>query len=218
MTVMKCFFRKNPGRAPISFMLLFLGTALCLNGLFVRTASAADAPSRNIKLVFDQVRLIVTSDKDHVPDEETDRKLKEIIVPLFDFEEMSRRSLGAFWNKATADEKKQFVDLFSDLLARTYLKRIKRNSESSNITKMTDEIEGDKAMVRSTVMTDGEEISLDYRMMSEAGTWKIYDVVIENVGLVSNYRNEFPAIIRKEGFSGLIARLREKNAQAEADK
>lgn len=171
---------------------------------------ADEGPSKHISGIFDQVKTIVTANKDKVSEEETDNQLKKIIVPMFDFDEMSQRSLGAYWEKATPEERKEFVDLFSDLLARTYLKRIKRNAESSKIASMTDEISGEKAMVRSSVVTDGEEISLDYRLLHEGGEWKIYDVIIENVGLVSNYRNEFPGIIRKEGFSGLLTRLRNK--------
>lgn len=188
---------------------------------FVALASAAaeapdDAPSRGIKGTIDQVRLIVASSKGNVSEEDTDKQLKAIITPMFDFAEMSRRSLGAYWEQGSPEEQAEFIELFSDLLGKTYLKRIKRNAESSKIARMSDEIDGDKAMVRSTVDTEGEEVSLDYRMIRRtAGIWKVYDVIIENVGLVSNYRNEFPAIIRKEGFPGLLTRLRNKQiAQA----
>jgi len=178
-------------------------------------------PAQSIRAAIDQVKLMVTSEKSKISDEALDAKLKLIIEPMFNFDEMSQRSLGAYWVKASPDEQKEFVTLFSDLLARTYLKRIKRNAEDSQITQMNENIEGEKATVRSIVVSAGEEVKVDYRLIQEKNGWRIYDVIIENVGLVSNYRNEFPAIVRKDGFPGLIARLREKvanNAAADAKK
>lgn len=178
----------------------------------VAGAEAPGGPGAGIRGAIEQVQLIVTSEKSKISDEALDAKLKLIIEPMFNFEEMSQRSLGAYWSKATPAEQKEFVQLFSDLLARTYLKRIKRNAEDSQITQLNETLEGDKANVRSVVRSAGEDVKVDYRLIHESSGWKIYDVIIENVGLVSNYRNEFPAIVRKDGFTGLIKRLREKVA------
>lgn len=186
--------------------------------MFVLTAFALPVsaelpgPSQNIRSAIDQVKLIVTSERTKLTDEALDAKLKVIIEPMFNFEEMSQRSLGAYWGKASPEEQKEFVQLFSDLLARTYLKRIKRNAEDSQIIQLNENVEGDKATVRSVVRSAGEDVKVDYRLIHEKTGWRIYDVIIENVGLVSNYRNEFPAIVRKDGFAGLIKRLREKVA------
>lgn len=193
-----------------SFMRLFalLSTVLLLSAPFA--AAEVEAPSVRIKGVIDEVQRVVTSERGKITEEALDDKLKVIILPMFDFDEMSKKSLGAYWNKGTPEEQKEFVTLFSDLLARTYLKRIKRNAEDSKITHISDRIDGEKAMVKSVVLASGEEVAIDYRLLLEPTGWRIYDVIIENVGLVSNYRNEFPEIIREQGFAGLIKRLRDK--------
>lgn len=136
-------------------------------------------------------------------------KLREVIEPRFDFEEMSARSLGANWNQITVDERQEFVKLFSDLLADTYLNRIE------NIRRDTVSFEGERivppnAIVRTMVTHRNDRFPIDYRLIVKNGQWQVYDVIIENIGLVANYRNEFAGIIRKEKMSGLLQRLREK--------
>ena len=185
-----------------------------LAALSLLAAPAAHAevvpPSQSIKSTIEEVQRLVKTNAGKLSESALDEKLKALIFPMFNFEEMSRRSLGAFWNKATPDEQKEFVTWFSDLLASTYLKRIKRNASDSDIKEISDQITDNKAFVRSIVVSSGDSVSIDYRLLLESSQWKIYDVVIENVGLVSNYRNEFPAIIRKDGFPGLLKKLKEK--------
>lgn len=191
-----------------------LALALLLStGIAAPAFAEITPPSNNIHETIDKVCDVVQKEGKSLSDEALDEKLKALIFPLFDFGEMSRRSLGAYWSKATPEEQKEFVELFSDLLSRTYLKRIKRNAEDSKIAKMTEDVTDDKAMVHSIIVAQGEEISIDYRLVLQGDKWKIYDVIIENVGLVSNYRNEFPAIIRKDGFPGLLKRLRDKQIE-----
>ncbi len=138
------------------------------------------------------------------------QKLRELISPYFDFDEMSKRSLGTNWNERSAEEQKEFVSLFSDLLAKTYLARIE-NIQDDTVTVDKEDLNFPKALVKTTIFYKGDKFPLDYRMYSQNGKWRIYDVIIENIGLVANYRNEFAAIIRKDDFSGLLAKLREKN-------
>lgn len=177
---------------------------------------AEDGPAAQVKNTIEQVRDVVGKEDGKTAPAVLDEKLKGIVFPMFDFAEMSRRSLGANWNKATPDQQKEFVSLFSDLLAVTYLKRIKSNAASSEIKEISDTIEGEKAMVKSVLIADGESISIDYRLLNEQGKWRIYDVLIEHVGLVSNYRNEFAELVRKDGFPGLIQRLKDKKAKRES--
>ncbi|MFN8390716.1 MAG: ABC transporter substrate-binding protein [Bdellovibrionota bacterium] len=156
------------------------------------------------------MRSTVASEKGRLTPEALDKKLKEVIGPMFNFEEMARRSVGAYWDKGSPEEQHEYVELFGDLLARTYLKRIKQQVENTQIQSMTEKVEGDKARVFSKILSDGQTISMECRLLLEAGDWKIYDVLIEGVGLITNYRNEFPGIIRQEGFKGLNAKLRAK--------
>ncbi len=182
--------------------------------LGVGTAYAAEtkAPADEIRAVMDQVTSVVVEGKGKYGEEEIEKKLREIIMPVFNFEEMSKRSLGSNWAKATPDEQKEFIKLFGDLLGRTYLKRIRRNAETSSLAHVTESIEAGNAMVKTKVKTADESIAIDYRFNQVDGRWRVYDVVVENVGLVSNYRNEFGTLVRRDGFPGLLKKLREKTA------
>lgn len=136
-------------------------------------------------------------------------KLREVLDKVFDFEEMSKRSLGPQWKEASADQQVEFVRVFSDLLARTYLQKVEKIQPG--MVKFDKElIELPRAVVKTLITSNGDVFPLDYKLLNSAAGWKVYDVVIENIGLVSNYRNEFSGIVRKEGFDGLLKRLQEK--------
>jgi phospholipid transport system substrate-binding protein len=135
-------------------------------------------------------------------------------VPLFDFEEMSKSCLGANWRKATPEQQKEFVDLFSKLLSKTYLAKIRSNVEESSVKFLPGMTKGDRVVVRSIINSRGDDVAADYRMLEKNGQLKIYDVVVENVGLVTNYRTEFNSILRKGDFPELLSRLRNQSIKA----
>ena len=137
------------------------------------------------------------------------KKMREIITPHFDFREMAKRSLGDKWNKVTEAEQNEFTNLFSELLAKTYLNRL--DHLGPDVVKFESERVGSSgALVHTTVKFKEDTFPLDYKLLLSAGHWRVYDVIIENIGLVQNYRNEFAGIIRKEGFPALIQRLKDK--------
>lgn len=191
------------------------GFILCLLAIFAAgplTASAqSSSAAETVKTTVEKVKAAVASGKNTMNPEQLDAKLKEIITPAFDFREMAKRSLGANWNTATPVQQDEYVDLFSDLLARNYLKKIRENVESGKFS-VTGELGTPENPTIKThfVSADNETVSIDYRLYKKDGQWKAYDVVIENIGLVSNYRSEFAGIIRKEKMEGLLKRLREK--------
>ncbi len=139
-------------------------------------------------------------------------KLRLVINPRFDFAEMAKRSLGAAWNDCTPEEQGEFVKIFSNLLAKTYLERIE-NIKPGMVKFDGEESHPPKSVVKTSVQHKGDTFPIDYRLYNKDGEWKVYDVIIENIGLVSNYRNEFAGIIRKEKFSGLMEKLRAKGSQ-----
>lgn len=193
---------------------LLLQIALVATLIFLPAVSlAADVGpvTQVIKGTIEQVREIVSKQKDTIPKEELDKKLEDVIFPIFNFAEMARRSLGPNWKDATEDERKEFVSLFTALLSRTYLGKI-RKVERSEVTYQDESVENEKATVRTKVLDSGDEFPINYRLQLDDGKWRIFDVVIENVSLVSNYRNEFASIVRKDKMSGLIQKLREKKA------
>lgn len=204
---MRSFFNAGMGRALGTFIV----TGAVLAGLsFAPEATAATGPGNEIRSIFDQVRDTAKAESGKASNKELEEKLKDILLPVFNFDEMSRRSLGSNWSKATPEQQQEFVNLFSDLLARTYLARVRRNAVTSEIISLKENLQGEKATVRTVVMAEGSEVSIDYKLQKETDRWRIYDVVIENVGLVNNYRTEFGSVVRQQGFPALLQKLREK--------
>lgn len=136
-------------------------------------------------------------------------KLRELINPKFNFGEMSKRSLGARWNDLSTSEQQDFTAVFSELLARTYLSKIE-TVKPGMVKVESEQVELPRAVVKTVVISRGDTFPIDYKLMNSNKNWQVYDVVIENIGLVANYRNEFAGIIRREKFSGLMERLRKK--------
>ena len=175
-------------------------------------AGSGQSPLAEIKDTIDQILKVVAQypGKENVAQRRA--KLRDLINPRFDFREMSQRCLGAAWNDRTDQEREEFISVFSDLLARTYLSKIE-TVKPGMVDINSETVEAPKALVRTTVKNNNDTFPIDYKLLNEDGQWRVYDVIIENIGLVSNYRNEFAGIIRKEKFEGLMERLREK-AQA----
>ena len=146
----------------------------------------------------------------------TRQKISEIIQNRFDFQEQSRLVLASHWGKINTEEKEQFISLFSTLQEHVYLNRLEDYSdEKVHFTKQI--IKKDKAAVFSAIIQDTEELPIVYRMKKKQDQWFVYDVIIDGVSLVKNYRKQFSAIIEKEKFSGLIEKMEEKIEKIKAE-
>jgi phospholipid transport system substrate-binding protein len=167
------------------------------------------SPKAEIQKTIDSIIATVQANPGDAAKPARREKLREIINPKFDFDEMSRRSLGSNWNEITPAEQKDFTTVFSELLARTYLSKIE-TVKPGMVKVESEQVEGPKAVVKTVVLSQGDTFPIDYKMMYRDNGWRVYDVVIENIGLVANYRNEFSGIIRKDKFSGLMEKLRAK--------
>jgi phospholipid transport system substrate-binding protein len=183
-------------------------------GLFLLASGAALAetqtsPRNEIQQTIDSIIKTVESLPGDSQKSQRRSKLREIINPKFDFDEMARRSLGANWNDISAEQQKDFTSVFSELLARTYLSKIE-TVKPGMVKVETEQVESPKALVKTVVLSKGDTFPIDYKLVFKDGHWRVYDVVIENIGLVANYRNEFSGIIRRDKFSGLMERLRQK--------
>ena len=172
-------------------------------------ASAEVSPKMEIEKTIDTIISIVEASPGDDKKAARRVKLREVINPKFDFDEMARRSLGSNWNTITPAEQADFTKVFSELLARTYLSKIE-TVKPGMVKVESESVESSKAVVKTVVLSKGDTFPIDYKLMLENGQWRVYDVVIENIGLIANYRNEFSGIIRKEKFSGLMERLRKK--------
>ncbi len=129
---------------------------------------------------------------------------------------MAKRSLGKHWNQRTAADKKQFTDLFATLLENSYAGKIE-SYNNEKIVYLKENIDGEYAEVKSKVVTaKRDEFTLDYRLLNQGGRWMAYDVVIEGVSLVSNYRTQFNKIIASGGYGELVKKLQTKSDELKA--
>lgn len=188
---------------------------LALAGMFLATQAFA-TPTDDVKKTVDEVVRIV-SDKEMKKNSQKRRQaLKKTISVIFDYEEMAKRSLGKHWSQRTAAEKKQFTDLFATLLENSYADKIE-SYNNEKIVYLKDSLDGDYSEVKSKVVTaKRDEFTLDYRLMNKSSKWMVYDVVIEGVSLVSNYRSQFNRIITANGYPELVKKLQNKNTELKA--
>ena len=180
-------------------------------------AGKDDTPMRQVKETVEKI-LGILDDPQYAAKEKADIK-KQLIISIvkdrFDFKEMSQRTLASNWKRINAAEQNTFVELFSKLLEDTYIKKIEQYS-GEEVIYGASEVRGDRAVVETNVIRNRIETPLVYRLKRDSGDkWFVYDVVIEGVSLVSNYRSQFSGVIEKEKFSGLVARLEKKISELE---
>lgn len=185
--------------------------------LLVTVAAAtayAGAPTETVRAGVDKALKILEDPnlkgEAHVADRR--KQLRDIADSLFDFDEMSRRTLATHWQKRTPDERQQFSALFADLLETTYFAQIDTYSGGGAVKYGAETVNGDQATVRTTFVTSkGTEIPAEYRMHQRSGKWLVYDVSIEGVSLVNNYRAQFNSIIQRNGYPDLVQKLQKKS-------
>jgi len=142
---------------------------------------------------------------------ERQQQVREIAGRLFDFEEMATRALGVHWKDRSPAERVRFVGLFTDLFESTYFAKIDAYGGDGSVRYGAESVDGDHATVRSTVITPkGSEVAIDYRLLQRDGRWRVYDVSIEGMSLVSSYRAQFNQIIRTSSYETLVDRLDKK--------
>jgi phospholipid transport system substrate-binding protein len=186
-----------------------------LSAIFIMAfagSAFAGAPTERVKNAADKVIDILKDPKLKGPAHEEQRRAKIMATAetVFDYREMAKRSLAIFWRQRTPKEQDQFVKLFSDLLERSYINRIEGYT-NEKVVYDSEKIDGDHATVDSRIITKRhEEIPVNYQMMTKNGNWWVYDIVIENVSLVNNYRVQFNKIIRSSSYAELLKKLQNK--------
>ncbi len=183
---------------------------------FLQTGPAlAEDPMEPIEKTVDEILVILQSDRE-VEWPKKRQRISKIIQKRFDFQEQSRLVLASHWEKITPEEKEQFISLFSDLQEYGFLNRLKNYSDEK-VTFTKQLTKGNKAVVYSTIITATEEIPIIYRMKNNQDSWFVYDVIIDGVSIVKNYRQQFSVIMEKEKFPGLIAKMEEKIEQIKTE-
>ena len=183
----------------------------------VPTQSIAGDPTVAMKATIDEVLRIVRDKELKQPGKVDARRhmLETVVAARFDYAEMSRRALGAPWNQLTDQQKQEFVDLFRTLLTNSYADKIETYS-GEGVEYLNERTEKEYAEVRTKVLSGKTEIPLDYRLVNKADEWRVYDVVVDNVSLVNNYRGQFTKILRASSYTDLVEQLRKKSDKLKA--
>ena len=194
---------------------LALALALVLSAVFVLPA-AAGAPSDQLRSQID--RVLKTLDDPELKKEgrakERRTAVRKIANEIFDFGETARRSLGRHWQPRTPAEREEFVQLFSDLLERSYISKVELYG-GEKIQYLGDTIDDQtQAKVQTKLLTKGgSDIPIEYRMHKKGERWLVYDVIIEGVSLVANYRTQFNKIIQTSSYQELVKKMKTKQEE-----
>jgi len=184
------------------------------SALLVGLALAAHAgvPTDQVKGATDQVLKTLQDPALKSPDKTAERRqqLRAIVDQVFDWQETGKRALARHWQTLKPEQRQEFSALFADLVERSYVGKIEAYS-GEKVAYVGDTIEGDQATVKTKLITkSGTEIPLDYRMQKEGDRWRVYDVLIEGVSLVGNYRTQFNKIIQQSSYDELVKKMKTK--------
>ena len=170
-----------------------------------------EPPTEAVRSTLTEIFRILEDEKLKDPAKLTPRRhmLEEVIASHFDYTEMSKRALAAHWIPLTTGERAEFVELFKSFLSDRYAEKIEGYS-GEQVFYLSERIEGNYAEVRTELRSSKMEIPMDYRLISKEGRWHAYDIILDGVSLVKNYRSQFEKIIRTSSYQELVRRLRER--------
>lgn len=187
----------------ITLFFLFSGTGIC----------QSSQPQDLLKSSIDRILEVLRDPGLKAEDRREDRrdKLRTIANQRFDYRKMSQLSLGKHWNDISDKDRDEFMHLFSKLLEDTYMSKIETYTDEK-VVFVKERVQGKKAQVDTRIITQSVEIPINYRMYNQSGdNWMVYDMVIEGVSMVGNYRSQFGQILEKDSFEDLKTKLRQKD-------
>ncbi len=182
-------------------------------------ASSSESPTEVVRGTINEVIRILEDPKLKDPAKLIPRRrmLEDVIARRFDYEEMSKRALAAHWTPLTPDQRVEFVELFKGFLSDRYAEKIEGYS-GEKVKYLSERIEGTYAEVRTKLVSSKVEIPMDYRLFARDDKWYAYDIIVDGVSLVKNYRSQFTSIIRSSSHQELVRRLRERTVAVERKK
>jgi phospholipid transport system substrate-binding protein len=184
--------------------------AFALTLVLAPRAGADGDPMAAVKGTITQVLSIVTDPAYKSANSERREKLRALIAPRFDFTEMARSAMGYHWRTLSQTQRDQFVQLFTGLLEASYMGKIE-GYKGQKIVYVKELRDGDLAQVNTNIVQGGNEpIAVNYRLKESGGSWKVYDVVVDQISLVGNYRNQFSRIMNQKGYDTLVQAIRQK--------
>ena len=168
----------------------------------------AGAPTDQLRTYTDQVLKVLQNPALTLAQRR--EAVKHLAEDVFEVSETAQRALGQHWQQRTPAEREEFVKLFANLLEQTYISRIDEFG-GERLTYVSEQIDGDRAVVRAKITTkNGTDVPVESRLLMKENRWLIYDILVENLSLVSNYRSQFDRVIRTTSYEELVKRLRTK--------
>jgi phospholipid transport system substrate-binding protein len=175
----------------------------------------AGVPTEKIRQTSDKILSYVTDPalKDPSRAEERKKLIRKAVDERFDWDEISRRALGTHWAARSPEEKKEFIELFGRLLEKTYQDKVEGYA-GEKVLYQGESVDGEYSQVDVRIITTkNTEIPVKYRLRQKGGDWLVYDISIEGVSLVNNYRVQFGSILSKSPYGELVRRLKEKTSE-----
>jgi phospholipid transport system substrate-binding protein len=169
----------------------------------------AGAPTDQLRTYTDQVLKVLQNPALTLPQRR--EAVKHLAEDVFEVSETAKRALGQHWQQRTPAEREEFVQLFANLLEQTYISRIDEFG-GEKLTYVSEQIDGDRAIVRAKITTkNGTDVPVESRLLMKGNRWLIYDILVENLSLISNYRSQFDRVIRTTSYEELVKRLKSRN-------
>lgn len=182
--------------------------------LLVSSVAWGEEVTPEVKKSIDKILLVLRDPQYKEPARKAEKKalIRKMVDERFNWEEMARRSLGVHWRDRSAAEREEFVKLFSKLLERNYIDKVDSYS-GEEIVFLGEMVDGNYAQVSTNVVTKkNTEIPLNYRLIKKNGQWRVYDIVIEGISLVNNYRSQFNSILVQSSFKELLEKIKAKDS------
>jgi phospholipid transport system substrate-binding protein len=194
-------------------------TIFLLSAVWLSTVGLATGgePTDLVRQITDQVFKVLDDPQFQAPNRQAERqeRLHKLADQAFDWQEVARRALAVHWRERTPQEQQEFVGLFKDLVESTYINRLETSAqEKREIQYVGEQLDGSRAVVKTNVVTRrNQQVPIEYRLHKVDGRWLIYDVLIEGISLVNNYRAQFNRIITSSSYNDLIQKM--KNRQGD---
>jgi phospholipid transport system substrate-binding protein len=190
---------------------MFLLSAVWLSAIGIATAGE---PTDLVRQTTDQVLKILEDPQFQAPNRQAERqeRLHKIAEQVFDWQEMARRALAVHWRERTPQEQQEFVRLFRELVEGIYINRLESAiQEKREIQYVGEQVEGSRATVKTNVLTRrNQQVPIEYRLSKVDGRWLIYDVFVEGISLVNNYRSQFNRVITSSSYNELVQKMKNK--------
>ena len=188
---------------------------IILSGVLTSSIAGADSPMRSVEGMVEEVLTILNDeDLDWVKKKSG---IRSVVLNGVNLRLMSQRILSRNWKETSEEERERFLKLFTELLETTYIDRIEEYSDQ-RMEMVRERVKGDRAIVDTLFITKKKQIPINYKLTRNENKWLIFDIVIEEISLVSNYRETYGEIIMKDGMEGLLVRMEEKVKELKASR